>query len=136
MHHFLWLEAFMNQEMDSTLINQSLSSENQTQLSAALDYYKDVLVQEDLRMSDYQTSFKNWITSETVQMDNIPDEFQEHMQVLMSFSNVYQKNFWSDHFSACKNVLHENLELIRSTEKAYVEKITMGPQSGRWRGAI
>jgi hypothetical protein len=124
MHHFLWLEAFMNTEMDSTLITQSLSSENLAQLNIALTYYKEGLVEEDLRMSDYQTSFKEWITSDKAQMDDIPAEFQDHMEVLMSFNETYEKLFWPEHFKACKEVLIENLPLIESTEEAYVDKIT------------
>ncbi|WP_424961755.1 hypothetical protein [Ekhidna sp.] len=124
MHHFLWVEAFMNQEVDSTMIDMELDADAKSELKAAVDYYRNKLVAEDLRMSDYQTAFKNWITNKEATLDEIPNQFNTHMKVLKKFSPTYNHAFWNDHLRACKRVLQENIPLIRATEESYVDQIT------------
>ncbi len=81
MHHFLWIEAFMNTEGDSSLIKIELSNTDKIKLDAALNYYKERLVNKDLRVSDYMTGFKKWITNDDSNFSSIPGEFREHMKV-------------------------------------------------------
>ena len=91
MHHFLWQESFMNTSLDSTVILDKLPKPAQKQLFKALNYYKENLADEDLRMSDYMTSFKEWITLEDPFENPIPDQFRSHFQVLQAFENTYDQ---------------------------------------------
>ena len=124
MHHFLWIESFLNTGQDSTLILNKLSSEDRNQLDSTLIYYKETLLKEDLRSSEYMSGFKNWITGKKVDLKNIPEAFTEQMSVLIEFDEVYKKIFWPDHQRVCKAVLYENLELIKKTEDSFVKRIT------------
>ncbi|WP_425392381.1 hypothetical protein [Ekhidna sp.] len=124
MHHFLWLESFMNQELDSTLISLEIDENSKNELSKALAYYKTYLTKEDLRLSEYQTAFKNWITQDENTLDIIPTEFVEHFKILTEFSPTYQALFWKSHLEACTKVLDENISIIRNTEEKYVDRIT------------
>ena len=124
MHHFLWLESFLNTKADSTLIATKLSPEVKNKLDNALQYYNENLVEEDLRMSEYMSSFKNWITDQNRDLDTIPTAFKEHMKILLAFDTTYKKEFWPLHKQACETVLEENLDLIKKMEESFVEQIT------------
>lgn len=125
MHHFLWLEAFMTSKMDSTILQPSIDTDGQSSLQKALTYYQEKLVDEDLRMSDYQSDFKQWITSDMTNLEEIPEQFKEQMEVLTAFSPTYQRLFWGNHLQRCKEVLSANLPMIRRTEAAFVDGITL-----------
>ncbi|MEP1033036.1 hypothetical protein [Ekhidna sp.] len=124
LHHFLHLEAFINVNEDSTIIARKLPSNAQSKLDVAISYYKENLADQDLRTSDYLTEFKQWITKQEKTLDDIPSQFQSHIEVLQAVSDVYQKEFWPVHEKACKKVLEENIELIRKTEEKFVDRIT------------
>jgi len=124
MHHFLWIEAFMNTKADSTLIKIELANNDKIKLDAALNYYKEGLVNKDLRASGYMTGFKRWITRDDSNLSSIPGEFREHMNILKDFHAIYQKHFWPKHREACGKVLEDNIKLIRQTEEKFVERIT------------
>lgn len=123
-HHFLWLEAFMNTEKDSTLVTEKLSKNDTKDWVTAVNYYKETLVQKDLRSNDYMSSFKKWIITQDETPGEIPEAFQEHMEVLQAVQPVYQRNFWPKQQRACQKVLADNLELLRAVESRYVDQIT------------
>ena len=124
LHHFLWLESFMNANEDSTIIEQNLPQNSKLIWSHAVNFYKKELVDLDLRTSDYMTEFKHWITKRDKQIEHIPPKFERHMSVLKDVSNIYKDHFWPTHKSTCINVLEENIQLIRQTEEKFVDSIT------------
>ncbi len=124
MHHFLWLEAFVDSELDSSLVSDKLSSEIEDEFKNAVTYYKNNLVQKDLRMSDYMTGFKEWVTGANFDINKCPSEFSEHVQVLQKFNKVYENEFWLKHKNACLEALYGNKEMILKIEDEYVDKIT------------
>jgi len=124
MHHFLWLEAFMQAKVDSTIVDQKLNATAQKELDAALSWYQDHLVEEDLRTSDYMSHFKVWITETGEMREKIPEEFADHVKTLKAFDDTYKTHFWPKHKEVCERVLEENLPLLRATEEKYVEAIT------------
>lgn len=119
MHHFLWMESFMNVKKDSTVIRQKISKDSSNSLDQGLEYYKRNLIELDLRSSDYMTEFKHWITTQDFELKSIPPKFQEHIDVLRGVSNVYKSSFWPKHKAACEKVLNDNIELIRRTEEKF-----------------
>lgn len=124
LHHFLWLESFMNVNEDSTIIKQQLPPQAKHVWNQALDFYKEDLVKQDLRTSDYLTDFKHWMREQDKPIKKIPPKFERHMNALKAVSEVYQKHFWPHHKRACIEVLEENIPLIRQTEEKYVDTIT------------
>ena len=124
MHHFLWLENFMNTKVDSTLIEQQLPNEDQQNLKNALAFYATHFTDADLRMDDFLTQFKVWITNPDSNLNDVPAQFQALMEIMAAFDPVYKKHFWPQQQEACQKVLTENLPLIRKTEAAYVDQIT------------
>ncbi|WP_462248687.1 hypothetical protein [Ekhidna sp.] len=124
LHHYLWLESFMQVNEDSTIIDQKLSKSEKVKLDKAISYYSENLIEEDLRTSDYMTAFKFWITNQNKVLNEIPDQFREHMKALQEVSSVYEKVFWPIHEKACKSVLNEYLPLIIETEETFVQDIT------------
>lgn len=124
MHHLLWTEAYFQANLDSTMISQKLNKEEQEALDAAVQYYRDNLIQEDLRAGAYSTPFREWIINQGEQINQTPSQFVPHMKVLFRFDGVYREHFWPEHSQACKRVIRNNLELIRATEEAYVEQIS------------
>ncbi len=124
MHHFLWIEAFINEEADSTIIRKKLPAVAQKDLSAAINYYKTELINKDLRTNEYMENFRNWIITQDRQLSKVPGEFKEHMNVLSNFDKTYSSSFWSDHLKTLEGVLEENLPLIIATEEEFVDRIT------------
>ena len=133
MHHFLWTEAFLNVHADSSLVEGQLSSEERAALNAAVNFYKENLVGQDLRSGDYMGAFREWIIDQRINIREIPDNFSVHMKHLLTFDGVYRTQFWSMHRNACEVVLSENLELIKTTEQAYVSEIEKLTRQ-RWQG--
>ena len=119
MHHFLWIESFMNVNQDSTVIKQNLSKKSQKNLDQALDYYKNNLTKLDLRSNDYMTEFKHWITTKGFELKSVPEKFQQHVNILKGLSDVYKYSFWPTHKAACEKVINDNIELIRRTEEKF-----------------
>ncbi|GAB4241882.1 MAG: hypothetical protein Tsb0034_19170 [Ekhidna sp.] len=124
LHHFLYMEAFLNVKMDSSLLKKELPSADGMILETSLAYYREKLVDQDLRMSDYMTAFKEWVTGEAFEPQQVPEQFKEHFEVLRVAGATYEKHFWNDHFSQAQSLLEENLPLIRATEEPYVKEIT------------
>lgn len=124
LHHFLWLESFLQVNSDSSIIQQKLPVKAQQSLKVAIDYYRENLANEDLRESEYMTAFKGWITMQRKSISSIPAEFREHMHILQKVSSTYEEYFWDSHKGACLGVLNENIELILMTEEEFVESIT------------
>lgn len=123
LHHFLWLESFMNVNVDSTLINQELPPDSREKLDQALNYYRENLADLDLRTSDYMTEFKHWITTQGKELPTVPAKFQPHTDALEEVSGVYEQYYWPTHEAACKKVLEDNISLIRQTEEEFVDGI-------------
>lgn len=123
MHNFLWLESFLRKEFDSTMVDFKLKKKTSADLDAAIEYYHLGLVDEDLRMSDYMTSFKEWITSNPDKSD-VPDSLQEHFEVLQKFSGTYENVFWPKHRQSCETALNENIDLIRKFESEFVDRLS------------
>lgn len=119
MHHFLWMESFLNVEKDSTLITQMIPAESQYKLNKAISYYKENLIKLNLRSNDYMRKFKGWITNQDLELDPVPAKFEEHVEVLKDASVVYKDYFWSKHETTCKKVLDDNIDLIRQTEEEF-----------------
>ncbi|MEP1307720.1 MAG: hypothetical protein ABJK11_12700 [Balneola sp.] len=124
LHHFLWIEAFMATEMDSTIIDRKLSVESKRILNRALDYYKENLAHLDPRRDHYMSEFKSWITTEGKQLTSVPLKFQEHAEVLKEVSDVYKEFFWPIQKETSEEVLNENIELVRNTEAKFIERMT------------
>ena len=124
MHHLLWTEAFLNAEVDSSIIDVQLNEEEQGQLDAALQYYRDNLIQYNLRAGGYMGRFRDWIIQQKGTIPNVPEDFRVQMKVMFGFDAVYRRYFWSAHKSACELVLEQNLPLIKATEGVYVEEIS------------
>ncbi len=124
MHHLLWTEAFLNEHLDSTIIDKELNDKEQEALDAALNYYRENLIQEDLSGGAYMTPFRVWIINQQEQIRQTPTQFQAHMKILSGFYSTYYQHFWPEHSRACKQVIRRNLELVKSTEEAFVEQIT------------
>lgn len=123
MHHFLWTEAFLNVKADSSIVNQKLKTKDQSKLNTALSYYKETLVDQDLRRSDYMSAFKKWITG-VPDFNAVPSEFQIHMNTLTDFDEVYKKVFWPAQQKEIMEVFNEHIQLIRTIEDSFVERIT------------
>ena len=124
LHHFLWLEAFLNKDVDSTMITRSLPESARTQLNTALAFYQTGSAAEDLRESDYMTAFKLWIHQQPKTIEKVPEEFQKHVEVLQAVSEVYEQYFWPEHQVACQQVLADHMDLIRKTEEEFVARVT------------
>ena len=124
MHHFLWMEAFMNVKADSTVIDIELPAEAKVNLETALRYFREKLVDEDPRRSDYMTDFKVWITYGKTDLKAVPAQFAEHMDVLFNFDTTYKRHFWPKHKQASESTLEANIGYIRSTEEEFVKRIT------------
>ncbi|MEP1097656.1 MAG: hypothetical protein ABJG78_21235 [Cyclobacteriaceae bacterium] len=124
MHHLLWVESFMNEKADSTIMTIKLAKSDRAKLDATLDYYKEKLLSEDLRFSDYMQSFKKWITEDGSNLTSVPKKYKEHIEVLKEFDPIYQKYFWATHKEACESILNNHLALIKNTEEEFVERIT------------
>ena len=132
MHHFLWMESFMNVQKDSTVIRQKIPEGIRKELDKALDYYKGNLIKYDLRASDYMTEFKHWVTSPNFDPDSAPEQFQEQINVMKEVSDAYSNSLWPVHKEACEKVLSDNIELIRQTEEQYAYGI-QGLTRQRWQ---
>ncbi len=124
LHHFLWLESFMGVHTEESLIDKELPTKEKKKLENALDYYRAHLVDKDLRMHDYMSDFKAWVSTEEIGLASIPNQFKDHVEVLKAVSTVYQEYFWKEHREACIRVLQNNLEMIKATEEAFVQEIT------------
>ena len=124
LHHFLYQEAFLNTNLDSTMIDQKLSKSDRDVLDRSLNYYAERLLDEDLRTSDYMTEFKQWITQQNRNLSEVPAQFQPHIKILQATSHLYDAAFWPEHENACKEVLEENIEIIRKSEQTFVDQIT------------
>lgn len=124
LHHFLWLESFLNVHKDSTVIHQTIPTDFQEGINKGLEYYKMNLVKYNLRSSDYMSEFKNWVTSSSFDLEFVPEKFQEHVNTLKEVSESYKKFLWPVHKAACVEVLEDNIELIRKTEKEFAYGIT------------
>nr|WP_321232780.1 hypothetical protein [uncultured Psychroserpens sp.] len=133
MHHFLWMESFMNVQKDSTIIRQNFSKDIQQSLNQGIEYYKNNFVDFNLRSNDYMKAFKHWIRTQDFELKSVPPKFEEHINVLKSVSNVYKESFWPEHKATCENVLNDNIDLIRQTEEKFaigIQKLTRH----RWQG--
>ena len=120
LHHFLWMESFMNVNKDSTVVNLKLDKNSQKNLDQALEFYKKNLTKLNLKSSDYMTEFKHWITTQDFELKSVPQKFHQHVNILKNVSDVYKKSFWPTHKTACEKVLNDNVELVRRTEERFV----------------
>ena len=123
MHHFLKHEAFLQVDLDSTIVTETLSNASRKELELALAYYKDQFIKKDLRTDEYMSAFKVWITEVGESPETVPIQFVKHFNVLKSFSDTYEKYFWKTHEASCHAALDKYLPLIKKTENAYWEQV-------------
>ena len=124
LHSFLWIESFLNVNQDSTIIDQNLPDNDTKSLETALIFYRTHFGKQDIRRNDYLSSFKDWVTSDAFDLDQVPETFGDHIEVLKNVDSVYRTHFWSKHERACLSVLNQNIDLIRRTEERFVVGIT------------
>ena len=124
LHHFLWMESFMNVKKDSSVVNIKLSPADKMILNEALLYYRENLAKRSPKSDNYMSEFKTWITTKGKYLEQIPHKFLQHIAVLKDVSEVYKTSFWPLHSGTCKKVIRDNLELIISTEERFVKQIT------------
>ena len=129
MHHFLQHHALGNGTTENELFSQKdwpvLSEPDREKLDPVLDYYRQHLIDQDLRTSDYMASFKDWVS----QQDNdnlieVPVEFLEHIGHLKAFDPVYRLKFWESHHKKILSIFHQNLPLIQRNEVTAKEELS------------
>ncbi|MEL7246785.1 MAG: hypothetical protein AAFO03_00140 [Bacteroidota bacterium] len=125
MHHLLWIEAYSNTHLESSIIDVELNAEENEALDAAVRFYRENMIQYDLRQGSYMGEFRDWITQQGSTIATVPAAFRPHTKVMFGFDAVYRRHFWSAHQNACELVLEQNLPLIEATEKVYVEEISL-----------
>lgn len=121
MHHFAQQEALLNTARDSTIIPEKIwkemDSPAQESINDLVEYYKENLVEKDLRTSEYMYNFKHWILSQELQIEpNIPEVYKNHVELLQAADQAYQQHFWPLHSKTNQKVLSDNLDFIRESE--------------------
>ena len=96
MHNFLWNEAFLQVNEDSTLLDAAIPKKDLRQIQQTVDYYKTELVNKDLRTDDYMKAFKEWITALEELPPTIPEKFRPHIAHLIGIDRVYKNYLWPD----------------------------------------
>ncbi len=124
MHNFLWNEAFLQVNEDSTLLDADITTKDLKSIQQAIGYYKSNLVEKDLRTDDYMKSFKEWITALEELPSSTPGQFSEHMRQLKLIDPTYQKVLWPGQIKLIQKTLSENLPLVIATEEGYWDRIT------------
>lgn len=137
MHHFFQQEALIRKVADSTIIQKEiltkLDKKRLNLIDEVVTYYQQNLVEEDLRMSDYQSQFRKWIiTQDEKSLQNIPNIFKTHCSHLISAAEAYRDFIWSTHISNIHKVLKENISLVRATEQQVAEDLSNLTKS-RWQ---
>lgn len=109
----------------------SLSATQQATVRELVTYYRDNMIEEDLRTSDYMTAFKGWSGQQLdeVAPEGVPVDFQAHFRYLLAFAPLYRKQFWAEHRAANLQVLQGNIGLIRDTEKTFVQQLSAWTQT-------
>lgn len=121
LHHFAQQEALLNTARDSSIIPeetwQKLSRPDKEAIEKLITYYKDNLVDKDLRTNNYMYDFKHWILNQAQEINlDIPTDYKEHVKVLQAANQVYKKYFWPLHSKTNQKVLSDNLDFIRESE--------------------
>ena len=129
MHHMLYNHALVFAENDfETAVPDSIRSQLQPgevdTYKRVLSYYEDNIIQGDLRTGDYNYYFKRWV----IDLDwdaPLPEveSFSDHVVNLNAFADIYSRIFWEAHNAQNKKVLADNIELIRRSERAFVNEL-------------
>ncbi|MEM1134735.1 MAG: hypothetical protein AAGI07_02765 [Bacteroidota bacterium] len=128
MHHFLQQEVLMNQVKDSSVIASGIwnrmDNSEQKKWENAINFYKETLVEKDLRMDDYMWAFKNWVTTQEMEVfANVPDSFSIHCSHLQKVSGLYKKYFWEEHTASNQEILDTYYTIIDSTEETVAAQL-------------
>ncbi len=138
LHHFVYQEALYQKVGTKTILSKEesklLSSGQKSIFESVVEYYKVNLLDEDLRMSDFMTDFKHWVTDTQTgfAFKEVPDQFQALCKELKKISSIYQDLFWNNHQKYNNQTLNENINLIKTIEKSVVEKLSNQTRE-RWQ---
>lgn len=129
MHHFFQYEALTQKVTKKSKVPQklrdSLSNSDKEKLNKVIKFYQENMIDKDLRTSDYMSDFRLWIiTQDKDTFSNVPDRFKTHISQLQSVKKIYTDTFWKEHHSSNKQVLNDNLKLIKNTEVAVAKKLS------------
>ena len=122
LHHFLYNKAdvYTKKSIEETITTavweQMKVSEKETFI-AALAFYRDNLIEEDLRTGDYHYTFKNWVIQQKGNA-NLPNNsaFDSHINILNKVHTNYTKYWWRKHQEKNLQVLEDNRALIEKLE--------------------
>lgn len=129
MHHFLHQVALAQDEgrpspVDADVEDQ-LSAPEKNAFEAAIAFYKRNLLNKDLRSSEYMQDFKDWVVrQDTTGLSSVPQEFRDHTDRLAAFGSAYRQHFWDRHQISNKNIVSDNLNLVRATEDSVAERLS------------
>jgi hypothetical protein len=129
MHHFFQYEALTQKVTNKSKISQkvrgNLSHLDKDKLDKVIAFYQENMIDKDLRTSDYMKDFRLWIiTQNEDKFSSIPDKFKTHIEQLQSVKKIYADVFWQEHNLSNKQVLSDNLKLIKNTENYVSKKLT------------
>lgn len=130
LHHFLHSKAdwLTKKSIEASLtlpIWETMQDHEKTTITNVLHFYKDNILQEDLRTGDLQYAFKNWVIQqkENTDLPNNP-QFADQIRILNKVKKIYSKYWWSNHQKSNVQVLQDNIVLIKKLEITAKEKIT------------
>lgn len=112
------LEVAKKSKIPASVWNR-LPARDKEQLKKVVAYYRNNLLDKDLRFSDYMTEFKKWIlVQDPNTLSSIPEKFKEHASHLQKVEKLYRKAFWESHDSSNKKILNNNSKLIKRHRKS------------------
>ena len=129
MHHFFQQEALTSEVSQKSTIPETvwnqLSDPYKEKLNKVITYYKENLIDKDLRMSDYMSDFKQWVIAQDENgFSSLPDKFKEHLAQLLTVDKIYRDVFWQGHLASNQEILDDNLQLITNTEHHVVDTLS------------
>lgn len=129
MHHFFQYEALNQKVLKKSKISQKvrdgLSKSDKEKLDKIIAFYQENMINKDLRTSDYMSDFRLWIiTQNEDKFSKIPGRFKAHISQLQSVRQIYKETFWKEHLSSNKQILNENLKLVKNTEVNVAKKLS------------
>lgn len=129
MHHFLYNAALQSKESGIDAVKDSrftktLTVDELNILSTAITFYELNIISHDLRSSDYSQEFKKWLVLNN-HFDSLPlnKAFQNHIQHLNLFNNVYKGHQWEQANNANLYAYRANIGLIEKYEDEFVNRL-------------
>ena len=93
-------------------------------LDSTIAFYRTHLLSQDLRMSPYQTSFKEWVIHQADEaLTSPPDSMLSHVKALEAISPLYRTYIWPKHKKAIHSCLQSQLEGIKQMEQKVAIKL-------------